>query len=35
MTPPMTLPPEEIKFKAIGTVRSEIKEPTHQKQPER
>ncbi len=34
MTPSMTTPPEEIKLKPIGKVRSEIKEPTHQKQPE-
>jgi tRNA-Thr(GGU) m(6)t(6)A37 methyltransferase TsaA len=30
----MMTPPEEIKLKAIGTVRSEIKVPTHQEGPE-
>jgi tRNA-Thr(GGU) m(6)t(6)A37 methyltransferase TsaA len=34
MTPPMTTPSEELKLRAIGTVRSEIKSPDHQERPD-
>jgi tRNA-Thr(GGU) m(6)t(6)A37 methyltransferase TsaA len=34
MTPPMTTPSEEIKLKAIGTVRSDIKAPDHEERPD-